>query len=285
MELNFFLVILAAVFRQLEGYAILNSVSWAVTNDVEGELEATSNEEAVPALLVGAGSIWKQAFPASAHDNDAEKRPEPLMETKDHKLASTTPRMFSYRVEGTKRNAGALSPPEDAAKTARYVAHNSDWGFLAAISTLDMIKGVPSGKVFAVSDGPSDNSTGVPYFYVSEMDNTVIDLRSNPFASLSFSNVQGICRQVMEVGKIPCFQCAREQQAGLTLSGQVMEVGKEEVEFAKEAMFSRHPAMRKWPSEHRWLFMKLSLKQVWLQNWVGGVSLVPLHEYQKATPY
>ncbi|KAG5833242.1 hypothetical protein ANANG_G00273840 [Anguilla anguilla] len=277
MELNFFLVVLAAVFRPSEGYAILNSVSWAVTNDVEGELEANSNEEAAPALLVDAGSIWKQAFPASVYDNDAEKRPEPLLETKDLKQALAAPRMFSYRMEGMKRTAGAPPPPEETARTARYLAHNSDWGFLATISTLDTIKGVPFGKIFSVSDGPSDNSTGVPYFYVSEMDNTVIDLRSNPFASLTFSDMQGISRE-----KAPDLDDPRS--ARLTLTGQVLDVGREEAEFAKEAMFSRHPAMRKWPVERRWFFMKLSLEQVWLQNWVGGVSQVPLHEYLKAAP-
>ncbi|KAJ8256234.1 hypothetical protein COCON_G00200980 [Conger conger] len=278
MELNFFLAILAAVFRHSEGYAILNSVSWAVSNDVEGELEANSNEEAAPALLVDAGSIWKQAFPASVYDNDAEKPPEPLLQTKDLKEASAAPRMFSYRMDGMKRAAGAPPPPEETAKAARYMAHYSDWGFLATISTLDTIKGVPFGKVFPVSDGPSDNSTGVPYFYVSEMDNTVTDLRSNPLASLTFADVQGICREKGRDVADP--RCAR-----LTLTGQVMDVGKEELEFAKQALFSRHPGMRAWPGEHRWLFLKLRLGSVWLQDWMGRVSLVPLQEYLTATPH
>ena len=139
MEMNFFLALLAAVFRHSEGYAILNSVSWAVSNDVEGELEANSNEEAAPALLVDAGSIWKQAFPASVYENDAEKPIEPLLQTKDLKRASAAPRMFSYRLDGMKRTAGAPPPPEEIAKAARYMAHYSDWGFLATISTLDMV--------------------------------------------------------------------------------------------------------------------------------------------------
>ncbi|KAG7467498.1 hypothetical protein MATL_G00154180 [Megalops atlanticus] len=281
MELNFFLTILVAVFRPSEGYAIINSVSWAVTNDVDGELESTSNEEAAPALLADTSSIWKQAFPASVHSDNAEKRPGPMAETEDLKQASSPSRMFSYRMETVKPTAGVPSPPphEETARTARYMAHYSDWGFLATISTQDKIKGVPFGNIFSVSDGPLDNSTGIPYFYVTPMDNTVTDLRSNPFASLTFSEAEGdFCRKNVYDPEDP--RCAR-----LTLTGQMVEVGPEEVDFAKEAMFSRHPVMKKWPVGHKWFFMKLSLEQVWLQDWVGGVSLVPLDEYFRATPF
>lgn len=57
------------------------------------------------------------------------------------------------------------------------------------------IRGLPFGNIFSVSDGPLDNSTGVIYFYVTPMDNTVTDLKSNPYASLTFSEAEGeFCR-------------------------------------------------------------------------------------------
>lgn len=94
----------------------------------------------------------------------------------------------------------------------------------------------------------------------------------------------------------------------LTLTGKMVVVAPEEVAFAKEAMFSRyfmvycnreepsnmedvsaglyrHPVMAKWPVGHKWFFMKLELIQVWLQDWVGGRSLVPLDDYFQATPF
>lgn len=62
---------------------------------------------------------------------------------------------------------------------------------------MPQIKGLPFGNIFSVSDGPADNSTGVIYFYVTPMDTTVSDLRSNPHASLTFSEAEGeFCRQV-----------------------------------------------------------------------------------------
>lgn len=57
------------------------------------------------------------------------------------------------------------------------------------------IKGLPFGNIFSVSDGPWDNSTGVPYFYMTPLDNSGLDLISFPFASLTFSEAQGdFCR-------------------------------------------------------------------------------------------
>lgn len=62
---------------------------------------------------------------------------------------------------------------------------------------MPQIKGLPFGNIFSVSDGPADNSTGVVYFYVTPMDTTVSDLRSNPHASLTFSEAEGeFCRPV-----------------------------------------------------------------------------------------
>lgn len=57
------------------------------------------------------------------------------------------------------------------------------------------IKGLPFGNIFPVGDGPLDNSTGVIYFYVTLMDDTVSDLKSNPYASLTLSEAEGeFCR-------------------------------------------------------------------------------------------
>uniref|UniRef100_A0A669CBP3 Cellular repressor of E1A-stimulated genes 2 n=1 Tax=Oreochromis niloticus TaxID=8128 RepID=A0A669CBP3_ORENI len=174
-----------------------------------------------------------------------------------------------------------ITPPphQDTAKTARYISHYSDWGYLATISTQDKIKGLPFGNIFSVSDGPLDNSTGVIYFYVTPMDNTVADLKSNPYASLTFSEAEGeFCRQMVYDPEDP--RCAR-----LTLTGKMVEVAPEELAFAKEAVFSRHPVMAKWPVGHKWFFMKLELIQIWLQDWVGGTTLIPLEDYFKATPF
>ncbi|KAF6717013.1 Protein CREG2 [Oryzias melastigma] len=259
-----------------QSYTLRSSVSWVVSsNDVDVD-DADLSEEVAPALLVDGAGLWK----ANVLGDSIEAPREQAKAEGDAAAARQSSRLFSYRIEKVKKAGSSAPPPhQETARTARYIAHYSDWGHLATISTLDKIKGLPFGNIFSVSDGPLDNSTGVIYFYVTPMDNTVADLKSNPYASLTFSEAEGeFCRQMMYDPEDP--RCAR-----LTLTGKMVEVLPEELAFAKEAMFSRHPVMAKWPVGHKWFFMKMDLVQVWLQDWIGGVSLVPVEDYFKATPF
>uniref|UniRef100_A0A3Q3XCP9 CREG-like beta-barrel domain-containing protein n=1 Tax=Mola mola TaxID=94237 RepID=A0A3Q3XCP9_MOLML len=255
-------VVLAVVLCSCQSYTLRGSVSWVgPPNDVAEDADL-SEEDA---------GLWKQVYPPSSVRGDSVESPGELVKSENDNVAQLS----------SSRLSSSSSPPphQETARTARYIAHYSDWGHLATISTQDKIKGLPFGNIFSVSDGPLDNSTGVVYFYVTPMDNTVSDLRSNPYASLTFSEAEGeFCRQMVYDPEDP--RCAR-----LTLTGKMVEVEPEELEFAKEAMFSRHPVMAKWPVGHKWFFMKLELVQVWLQDWIGGVSLIPLEDYFKATPF
>ncbi|XP_047457937.1 protein CREG2 [Mugil cephalus] len=278
------LAVFASILTLCLGYTLRSSVSWVVSsNDVVED--ADLSEEVAPSLLVDSAGLWKQGYPLSDVLADSAESPGELVKPEDDNVAQLSSRLFSYRLEKVKKSASSSSSPppppphQETARTARYIAHYSDWGHLATISTQDKIKGLPFGNIFSISDGPLDNSTGVIYFYVTPMDNTVSDLKSNPYASLTFSEAEGeFCRQMVYDPEDP--RCAR-----LTLTGKMVEVPPEELTFAKEAMFSRHPVMTKWPVGHKWFFMKLELVQVWLQDWVGGVSLIPLEEYFKATPF
>ncbi|XP_045909088.1 protein CREG2 [Micropterus dolomieu] len=270
------LAVLASVLCLCRSYTLRSSVSWVVSsNDVVEE--ADLSEEVAPALLVDNAGLWKQAYPSSNVLGDSMESPGELGKPESDSVAQLSSRLFSYRLE--KMSSSGPPPHQETARTARYIAHYSDWGHLATISTQDKIKGLPFGNIFSVSDGPLDNSTGVIYFYVTLMDNTLSDLKSNPYASLTFSEAEGeFCRQMVYDPEDP--RCAR-----LTLTGKMVEVAPEELAFAKEAMFSRHPVMAKWPVGHKWFFMKLELIQVWLQDWIGGISLIPLEDYFKATPF
>uniref|UniRef100_A0A8C7NGF7 Cellular repressor of E1A-stimulated genes 2 n=1 Tax=Oncorhynchus mykiss TaxID=8022 RepID=A0A8C7NGF7_ONCMY len=229
-------------------YTLRNS--WAVASN-----DAVSEEEAVPVVLVDNSGLWKPAYPHSVLQDGAEKPKESVKsKTKDAAPMSSAFRVFSYRMEEM-----TVPPHLHHTRIRRGPSDTLQLLHEAHCHSTFTIKGLPFGNIFSVSDGPKDNSTGVLYFYVTLMDNTVADLRSFPFASH--------------------FLRGRERLL------QMGEVDPEEVEFAKEAMFSRHPVMKKWLVGHNWFVMKLQLTQVWLQDWVGGVSLIPLEDYFKATPY
>ncbi|XP_068420712.1 protein CREG2 isoform X1 [Eschrichtius robustus] len=221
----------SALLSRAAGYVLVSSVSWAVTNEVDEELDSASTEEALPALLEDSGSIWQRSFPASAHEEDAHLPPPEG--TARARPPPAPPGMFSYR-----REDGARLRPD----TARFLAHASAWGCLATVSAHEKIPGLPFGNCLPVSDGPFNNSTGVPFFYVTPKDLLVADLMKNPTASLLLPESEGeFCRKNIVDPEDP--RCAR-----LTLTGQMVAVSPEEVEFAKQAMFSSfyiRPARKK----------------------------------------
>ncbi|XP_061482835.1 protein CREG2 [Rhineura floridana] len=257
------------------GYVIVNSVSWSVTNQVEEELDSSSNEEVLPALLEDTTSIWKQRYPASVYKEEEEMRSRPG--TARSKQNSSPSRMFSYRRESAK-GTDSFEPHQQATRTARFLIHSNNWGFLATRSAQEKIQGTPFGNCLSMSDGPTDNSTGTPFFYVTPKDNTVADLMKNSIASLTLPEAEGdLCRKTIVDPDDP--RCAR-----LILTGQMITVPLEEMEFAKQALFSRHTVMRKWPRNYEWFFMKMNVEHVWLQNWYGEIATIALEEYFKAVP-
>merc|ERR1712212_1290350 len=69
--------------------------------------------------------------------------------------------------------------------------------------------------------------------------------------------------------------CAR-----IMLTGKAVVVTDEkELAFAKTTMFTRHPAMKKWPVGHGWHFTALRLTSVNLLSWYGGISHIKVSDY------
>ncbi|XP_048823956.1 protein CREG2 isoform X3 [Lagopus muta] len=165
------------------GYVVLSSVSWPLpeAGGAADELHSSSTEEALPGLLEEAGGIWKQSFPASAYREDAALGPGASARRSEQGAAPS--RMFSYRRQ-------PAAPPGRAA-TARRLARHGAWGFVASRAAHGKIQGMPYGNLLPVSDGPVNNSTGIPFFYVTLKDNAVADLLKDPVASLTLPESDG----------------------------------------------------------------------------------------------
>lgn len=105
------------------------------------------------------------------------------------------------------------------------------------------------------------------------------DLQVNPAASLSMTLAQtDYCRQQGFDPQSPL--CAR-----LILSGSVLQVNGTEAEFAKKSLFSRHPEMIDWPTDHDWFFAKFNITQVWVLDYFGGLKSVSPDEYFQVSPF
>ncbi|XP_045118753.1 protein CREG1-like isoform X2 [Portunus trituberculatus] len=170
-------------------------------------------------------------------------------------------------------------PPHDqVAKVARYVVHISEWGSVSTTSTADPIKGYPFGNIMSISDGPVDRASGTPYAYITRMDLTGKDLLTDTRATLSISEAQSdYCQKHDLDPEDP--RCAR-----ILLTGNMVEVknGTSEAEFAKAALFSRHPVMETWPADHNWIFVKLNIKHIYVLDFFGGASEVDVVDYYNA---
>ncbi|XP_006872710.1 PREDICTED: protein CREG1, partial [Chrysochloris asiatica] len=170
-----------------------------------------------------------------------------------------------------------LPPREDAARLARFVAHICDWGALATISQVPAVLGWPFANVFSLSDGPPGTGSGVPYFYLSPLQLSVGDLQNNSHATLTMSLAQtNFCKKHGFDPQSPL--CAH-----IMLSGSITKVNETELEFAKNALFTRHPEMKTWPSDHNWFFAKLNITNIWVLDYYGGAKIVTPEEYYNVT--
>ena len=186
-------------------------------------------------------------------------------------------------VLGTFVSALAQGPPPfvNKAGTARWLVHSADFAFQATISKA--LEGAPFGNVQSMSDGTvgaNDNSTGVPYFYVSPLDTSMVDIAANPTASISITEemINATCTTKKWDDEDP--RCAR-----VTLTGKMVEVtDADEAAQAKAALFSRHPAMAGWPGDHSFAFWKLDINNIWLIDFFGGAANITTADYFKAEP-
>merc|ERR1711860_220881 len=185
------------------------------------------------------------------------------------------------REQTVNRHDPGPPPYDQAARMARYVTHHSEWASMATISVREPIVGFPFANVFSVSDGTNVvDSTGIPYMYLTPMEMFVHDLKVDNRATLTMSLAQGIyCDRKQYDPEDP--RCAH-----ICLTGTVEKVEKNSTEeaFAKKALFSRHPEMPGWPSDHGWYFAKLNITNILVLDFFGGAKHVTVDEYFNATP-
>lgn len=166
----------------------------------------------------------------------------------------------------------------ETALMARYIVHNVDWAALATMTSQAGVKHSPYANIVSMSDGPVDQGSGVPFFYMTPLDLSSKDLAKENKASITVTLAQTTyCRQLSLDPEDP--RCAR-----VTLSGKVknVKVGTHEEEFARKAMFTRHPVMETWPKDHDFHLAKLKIGQIVLLDQFGGPKYISVEEYLTA---
>jgi len=141
-----------------------------------------------------------------------------------------------------------------------------------------------AGNPQSCADGPygnklfGDNSTGLPYFYVSEMDVSQIDVAANPDGLVAFTVSEAALPGGCQMTDPESPLCVR-----LTVTGRLVVVEEgEERAFALQALFDRHPAMPNWPTDHDWVVKKLEPAHIFALDMFGGAKPLSVDEYLAA---
>lgn len=128
-------------------------------------------------------------------------------------------------------------------------------------------------------DGPyrdrlfGDNSTGIPFFFVSDLDVSQQDALENPLVSLTLSEAALKNGCAMTDPESPL--CVR-----LTVTGDLVEVvDEDEKAFAMRALFQRHPRMQGWPTDHNWKVKKIVPAYLFVLDMFGGAKPLSVEEY------
>jgi len=184
-------------------------------------------------------------------------------------------------VNNTLTNDDDPPPHAEVARMARYITHKSNWCALATVSVREPTVGFPFANIFSVSDGPLDKSSGVPYMYISPWEISAHDLRQSNKTSITMSLAQGnYCSKMNYDPEDP--RCAHVILTGVFTK---LDEKSKEGQFAKTALFSRHPIMPEWPEDHGFFFAKLEIKNILVLDFFGGAKTVPLDDYFAATPH
>ena len=194
-------------------------------------------------------------------------------------------------VLGTTALAAPPAPTEYAA-TARWMVSDMTWGYMSTIST--RTNASTPGDAFGNPYSFADASNGVPYFYVSDLDASIVDMFSGPGAkpraSLALSEatlrmVNGSAQiAACEIGT-PLGDPENPPCARLVLSGTMVKLAADSAEgkTAHDALFARHPSFKHYPKDHAFYCTKLEVDGVWLIDAYGGAAIVSPSDYFAAS--
>ncbi|KAG8384778.1 hypothetical protein BUALT_Bualt04G0153900 [Buddleja alternifolia] len=183
--------------------------------------------------------------------------------------------LFQESVQGRPLLTSLPRPrPDDAAAFARWLVSQSSWGVLNTISS-DW-GGAPFGNVVSFSDGLPDKGKGVPYFYLTALDPTASYAMKDQRSSFTISEYNiGTCGKKDPENPT----CAK-----ITLIGKLklVEGSSKEDEFARTALFTKHPEMKTWPKSHNFQVFKLDIENIFMINWYGGPKPLTVEQYLNA---
>ena len=172
---------------------------------------------------------------------------------------------------------------------ARWLVHSLNMGVLSTISTKDgPTAGAPFGNIYSFVDGPCQVSTGIPYFYVSPLDQSAKDATINTRVSFALTEafLPGTCQAFSQPPACDTAMRGDPENpvcARLVISGQWIvldsETEKHEYTLAQKGLWQRHPVMQEWPTDHKWQIVRLDVDDLWFLDFYGGAYQLNVQDY------
>lgn len=210
------------------------------------------------------------------------KKPHNLHQnTKRHIVQPSLDKAFYHKISARNGNADPAVNRKNAL-TARKLVSKIKWASLATISRLSDWTGYPFANVKSIADGTTNNSTGIPYFYLTPLDDSVQDIEQENHVSITMSieQLDGYCKsKKLNAEDNGCIR--------INMLGQMvkLEEGSDEQKFAKKALFQRHPTMKYWPADGNYFFAKLEIRDVVVLFDSIHHECVPRDVYFETNPY
>jgi len=188
----------------------------------------------------------------------------------------------------------ARPPAQDSAAVARWLVSSTNWGVIATVSNGQHSGTVGNafGNPQSFSDGianatdPSQYSTGTPYFLMTGYDETPQDLAKDSTGGFGISEAQIL-------GDVNCSRTALTDPEDPTCSrisftGKFVNVSASgnatEEAFALQALYSKHPEMRNFPTDHGFDVWKMVIESIFFMDVYPPVLLTPKEYYAAAPP-
>ena len=191
--------------------------------------------------------------------------------------------------------AAPRPPPFEGPKLARWLVSQTTWGTIATISNAhdSGSNGTAWANPQSFSDGianstnPKERSTGIPYFFMTGLDETPQDLMLNPRGAFSISESQINGDPTCQKTDTEDPTCAR-----ISFSGRFVDVtstgSDEENAFALQALLSKHPSMAGWgkpgKGDHDFHIWKLDIESIFFLAFYGGSAPMTPAKYFAAGP-
>jgi len=203
---------------------------------------------------------------------------ESALET--HKLRGKS----SVQIRGSKLVATGAKSAATKAQAARKLVHDASWGVLATTSA-EFER--PIGHVESFTDGGFDHSTGKIWFFLSEKDLALEDVRVN--SQVSFTVSQAMVDAYDASVDNSCHGAIAEDPtcARITLSGHLAPLISPTTSAVDEAngeLLPRHMVVKMSPTSRDIHVYELIISEIFFINFYGGAEPMSVADYFAAWP-